>query len=48
MITAFIVGLICGLALGVAAILSAIWLIDPGHEGDAIDKGKRQQEAEHG
>ncbi len=39
MIGASFIGLICGLALGVAAILSAIWLIDTGPEGDAIDKG---------
>lgn len=39
MITWFLVGLVCGLALGAAGVFSAIWLVYPGHEGDALDNG---------
>lgn len=38
-ITSFIVGMVLGLSISISAIIAAIWLIDTGPEGDAIDKG---------
>lgn len=43
MITWFLVGLVCGLAMGVAGVFTALLLLYPGYEGDALDKGGAEQ-----